>query len=144
LITAFGNHHFGGLQNYNVIIGGAAMIFTAIRNPAGIAPTVQPLLQYFGNWLKTARGPQWIAAIKRVTPGALVASVPIVALLWSKATEFRLWFLVMVPLLALFFRGIGLEVYRSMKAKAAKRKGIVIEPPHGAALGSGSLVGEGV
>jgi branched-chain amino acid transport system permease protein len=143
LVTALGSHHYSGVTEYTTIIGGAAMIFTAIRNPAGIAPTVQPLLQYFGNWLKTARGPQWIAAAKRVAPGAAIASVPIIALLYSKATEFRLWFLLMVPLLALFLRGVGLEMYRSMKTNAAKRKGIVIDSHH-SAVGTGSLVGEGV
>jgi branched-chain amino acid transport system permease protein len=142
LVTVLGNHHYSGLLSYTTIIGGAAMIFTAIRNPAGIAPTIQPLLQYFGNWLKTARGPQWIKALKRVFPGALIASVPVIALLWAKATEFRNWFLLMVPLLALFIRGVGLQIFGSIKASMAKRKGVPIEASQ--SVTSNVLAGEAI
>jgi hypothetical protein len=31
------------------------MIITAIQNPSGLAPTLQPLFQHFGRWLRTAR-----------------------------------------------------------------------------------------
>ena len=125
LITVLGNHHYHGVLEYTNIIGGAAMIFTAIRNPAGTAPTLQGPLQYLGTWLKTARGPQWKAAVLRVTPGLLIAMIPVVALLWAKATEFRNWFLLMVPMLGLMIRGIAMESYHGFKASQQKRKGIV-------------------
>jgi len=126
LITVLGNHHYAGVLSYSSIIGGAAMIFTAIRNPAGIAPTVQPALQYLGSWLRSARGPQWLTAIKRVGPGAGVAMVPVALLLWNKATEFRNWFLLLVPGLGLFIRGILVEAWRGVMAKRAIRRGSTV------------------
>ncbi len=75
LITIYGNHIYHGVLDYTSIIGGAAMIFTAIHNPVGIAPRVQPGLQYLGNWLRRARGPEWIKAIRTVAPGAIIAGI---------------------------------------------------------------------
>ena len=123
LITVLGNHFYNGLLAYTTIIGGAAMIFTAIRNPAGIAPTFQPLVQHFGRWLKSARGPEWVAALRRVMPGALIGMIPIALLLWSKAGEFRNWFLLMVPALGLFLRGIAMESFGGVRKALAKRAG---------------------
>ncbi len=147
LVTVFGNHHYQGVLDYSTIIGGAAMIFTAIRNPVGIAPSLQAPLQHLGTWLKAARGPEWLTAVKRVTPGLVVAMIPISLLLWNKATEFRNWFLLMVPVLGLFLRGIGLEIYGAIKASAAKRRGVESPPPIrpearevSAPMESGSLV----
>jgi branched-chain amino acid transport system permease protein len=122
LITVVAGHHSKGLVDYTSIIGGAAMIFTAIRNPAGIAPTLQPALQYLGKWLKTARGPQWAKATRAVLPGALVAMGAVSLLLWNKAEEWRNWFLLLVPSAGLFIRGIAKELFHAVKGSLSKGK----------------------
>ncbi len=142
LITVLGNHHYVGVLSYSAIIGGAAMIFTAIRNPAGIAPTLQPAFQYLGSWLLRARGPEWSSAIRRIGPGACVAMVPVAALLWNKVTEWRNWFLVLVPLLGLFIRGIVVEAVRGVKAARDTKRGIVA-PVAESALGAGAGLASG-
>ena len=115
MVAIVGNHFYKGVLDYTTIIGGAAMIFTAVRQPAGIAPTFQPLVQHFGRWLVRARGREWATALRRVAPGALLAMIPVVLLLWTKAGEFRNWFLLQVPLTALFIRGIALEIINGVK-----------------------------
>lgn len=132
LITALGNHHYSGVLSYSTIIGGAAMVFTAIRNPAGIAPSLQPQLQHLGRWLLAARRPEWVAGLRRVLPGLVIAMVPVTLLLWNKATEFRNWFLLLVPALGLFIRGIALEIYQGIR----KPKGPADSPPPASAAPS--------
>ena len=51
------------------------MIVTAIQNPSGLAPTLQPLFQHFGRWLRSARGPEWLAVGKRLGPTFLIGVV---------------------------------------------------------------------
>ena len=121
MVAIVGNHFYKGVLDYTTIIGGAALIFTAVRQPAGIAPTFQPLVQHFGRWLVKARGREWVTALRRVAPGALLGMVPVVLLLWSKAGEFRNWFLLQVPLTGLFLRGIALEVINGVKSGRARR-----------------------
>ena len=123
LITAFGNHHYNGVVQYSNIIGGGAMIFTAIHNPIGIAPRIQPGMQYLGSWLLRARRREWISAVKTVAPGALLAMVPIALLLWSKAEEWRNWFLLLVPLAGLMIRGLAKEAFGAVRKRGADRPG---------------------
>ena len=115
LVTVLGNHHYAGVLSYSTIIGGAAMIFTAIRNPAGIAPSLQGPLQHLGRWLLSARRAEWVAGLRRVLPGLVVAMIPVTLLLWDKATEFRNWFLLLVPALGLFLRATVLEAYHGIR-----------------------------
>ena len=136
LITVFGNHHFPGLLNYSSLLGGAAMVFTAIRNPAGIAPTFQPLLQHLGKWLRTARGPQWSAAVRRVGPGLLVAMVPVGLLVWNKAEQWRNWFILLVPAAGLMLRGTALEITQGVRARKQRQSGLsAVATATSAALG---------
>ncbi len=123
MVAAIGNHHYQGVVEYSSIIGGVAMIFTAIQNPAGIAAKLQPGFQYLGNWLRTARGPQWKSALQRVVPGALIAMIPVSALVWAKVTEWRNWYLLMIPALGLFIRAIAMQIWASVSAKRAKSSG---------------------
>jgi len=123
LITVMGSHHTPGLIDYTAIMGGAGMIFTAIRQPAGLAPTFQPLIQYLGRWLKTARGPEWIAGAKRVLPGALLGMAFVSYMLYIKAEEFRNWHILMVIVYGLAIRAIVLELYHGIKnAVQGKRR----------------------
>ena len=112
LITAVANHHFHNAISVDLtsIIGGAALIHTAINNPGGIAPRLQPGFQYLGNWLLKARGKEWAKAIRAVGPGAALAAVPMALLLWNKAEEWRNWFLLLIPLSGIFFRGISKDL----------------------------------
>ena len=122
LITAWANHHFHNAISVDLtsIIGGAALVFTAIHNPGGIAPRLQPGLQYLGNWLLKARGKEWIKAIRAVGPGAAIASLPVALLLWNKAEEWRNWFLLLVPLSGIFFRGISKDLFGFIKRVVTK------------------------
>jgi branched-chain amino acid transport system permease protein len=122
--TVLGNHHFPGLGSYVPIIGGMSIILTAIIHPEGQAPFFQPLVQYFGRWLKNARAPEWTAAIKRVIPGIVPGAIFVAAMVWLKATEFRNWHVPLAIGFGLFTRGIGMQIYRGVKAAMAKARGV--------------------
>lgn len=135
LITAWANHHFHNAISVDLtsIIGGAALVFTAIHNPGGIAPRLQPGFQYLGNWLLRARGKEWLKAIRAVGPGAAVAAIPVALLLWNKAEEWRNWFLLLVPLSGIFFRGISKDLFGFLKRVITKGEaGAHAAPGHGA------------
>jgi branched-chain amino acid transport system permease protein len=121
LVTALGQHHYQGVLEYTSIIGGVAMIFTAISNPIGIAPRLQPGLQYLGSWLLRARGKEWLKAGRSVVPGMVVCALPIALLLWAKAAEWRNWFLLLVPAVGLFVRGIAMEVTAAVRRRVGER-----------------------
>jgi branched-chain amino acid transport system permease protein len=121
IITAIGQHHYHGVVEYTSIIGGAAMIFTAIHNPVGIAPALQPAFQYLGSWLKRARGKEWAAALKAVVPGMVLGGIPVALLLYSKATEWRNWFLLMVPGYGLFIRSIVKQIWTAVAPKFGRK-----------------------
>jgi branched-chain amino acid transport system permease protein len=109
LITIAGGYFFrdAEIENYTVILGGMGMIFTAIQNPNGVAPTLQPLFQHFGRWLRSARGPEWLSAAKRLGPTFLVGVV-LGFLVWPLRvdTYSTFWMPLLGGLLALFIRGI--------------------------------------
>jgi branched-chain amino acid transport system permease protein len=126
LITVFSQHHYHGVIQYTSIIGGAAMIFTAIHNPIGIAPALQPAVQYFGNFVKTARAPQWIRAVKNVLPGTVLCAIPVALLLWNKAEEWRNWFLLMVPGYGLFIRALMKQLITAFGPKLGFGKKAVV------------------
>ncbi len=147
LITAWANHHFHNAISVELssIIGGAALIFTAIHNPGGIAPRLQPGLQYLGTWLLKARGKEWAKAIRVVGPGAAVASLPVALLLWAKAEEWRNWFLLLVPLSGIFFRGISKDLFGFLK-RVLGRGAVTATPGHGHApvqAASGTVTEQG-
>ena len=128
------NHHFHNAISVDLtsIIGGVALVFTAIHNPGGIAPRLQPAFQYLGNWLLKARGKEWIKAIRTVGPGAAIAAVPLALLLWNKAEEWRNWFLLLVPLSGIFLRGISKDLVAFIKRVVTKGEaGAHGAPAHG-------------
>jgi branched-chain amino acid transport system permease protein len=135
LITTVANHHFHNTISVELssIIGGAALVFTAIHNPGGIAPRLQPAFQYLGSWLLKARGKEWAKAIRTVGPGAAIAAIPMALILWNKAEEWRNWFLLLVPLSGIFFRGIAKDIYGFIKRVVTKGEvGVHAAPGHGA------------
>jgi len=127
LVSVFSNYHFAGLLNYVTIIGGIGMILTAIQNPQGIAPTLQPLFQYFGRWVRHATVADWVTAIKRVLPGALVGMAIMTFWLYMKANEFRLWHIPLVILFGLFLRGIALQIKLAITTKRQQRASLAAE-----------------
>ncbi len=120
MIAVFSDYHFNGIKNYTVIIGGIGMIFTAIRQPQGIAPFFQPLVQFFGRWIRNAKLSDWTTAIRRVLPGALVAMALMSLWLYIKANEFRIWHIPMVILLGLMLRGIAMEIWNAISGSSKK------------------------
>ncbi len=146
LITAWANHHFHNAISVDLtsIIGGAALVFTAIHNPGGIAPRLQPGLQYLGSWLLRARGKEWLKAFRAVAPGAAIAAVPVALLLWNKAEEWRNWFLVLVPLSGIFFRGISKDLYGFLKRVITKGEaGAHNAPRHGSPVPAPTVTEQG-
>jgi branched-chain amino acid transport system permease protein len=132
LITAFGQHHYNGVIGYSSIIGGAAMIFTAIHNPIGIAPRLQPAFQYLGSWLLKARGKEWAMAIKTIGPGAILAGLPVAFLLWRKATEWRNWYVLLLIIAGLFLRSIVKQIWTALGPKLGRKPKIIDAATHSA------------
>jgi branched-chain amino acid transport system permease protein len=119
LAAVLGNHFNKGFTKYVVIVGGIGMIFTAIRQPVGIAPTFQPLVQYFGRWARTATLKDWLKGATRVIPGCIPGVLIAMYLVWVKATEFRNWHLLLWAIAGLMSRGTAIEILNSRKAKKA-------------------------
>lgn len=121
VIVVTSGYFLHGLQidKYVTVIGGAALVFTAIIHPEGIAPFFQPMFRYFGAWLLRARGPEWLAVAKRLGPVALLGAV-LGALVWPVRVETYSWF--WMPLLgavlALMIRSIGLRIYLGVTGQA--------------------------
>ena len=127
LAAVFGNYHNPGFTPYVALLGGLGLILTAIIQPGGQAPFIQPGLQYFGRWLTTGPIDKFPKAVIRVVPGM----IPGVAIAWwliiIKAREWRNWHLLVLLAAGLVGRNIGLEIYRGVKAK---RSGAPM-PPRG-------------
>jgi branched-chain amino acid transport system permease protein len=106
VVTIWANRHLDNAIDADLtyLLGGLALIVTAILNPMGIAPKFQPVFQRFGRFIRNAGIHDWTNAVRRVAPGAVLASTPVIALLWTKAEEWRNWFLLLVPALSLVIR----------------------------------------
>ncbi len=108
VLTIWANTHFDNAIDADLtyILGGLALIVTAILNPMGIAPKFQPVVQRLGRFIRSAGIHDWTDAVRRVAPGAVLAGTPVIVLLWTKAEEWRNWFLLLVPALSLVIRSI--------------------------------------
>jgi branched-chain amino acid transport system permease protein len=142
LLTVFGNHHNPGLNDYTSILGGVGMIVTAIQNPGGLALVLQPQLRYLGSWLKAARGPEWVTAIRRVLPGAIVGMIPVALLLYFRTRDFRNWYIPMTVLLGLFLRAVGLQFWAGVNAKRTERQAHAALAAEAAAATSATNLGD--
>jgi branched-chain amino acid transport system permease protein len=120
LIPVFGNYHNPGFTKYVVIVGGIGMIFTAVRQPIGIAPTLQPALQYLGQWITSGPSKKFLPAIVRVIPGAIPGALFAWWLILTKARHYRpFWHTLLIIAAGLFARAIVSEILNSRKKEAA-------------------------
>jgi branched-chain amino acid transport system permease protein len=134
LIPTFGNYHNPGFTKYVVIVGGIGMIFTAIRQPIGIAPTLQPALQYLGSWLTSGPSNKFLPAIVRVIPGAIPGALFTWWLIFTKARHYRpFWHTLLIIGAGLFARAIVTEILNSRK-KAGDAPGAASPPPSSVSL----------
>jgi branched-subunit amino acid ABC-type transport system permease component len=112
LISVFGSHQSSGLHTYTPLIGGVGMILTAIIHPSGQAMLFQPLLQYFGRWLKAARVPEWLVVARRLGPyvvlGLALGAIGINP--WRTDEWSRPWMMLVGVLLVLFVRSIVVRI----------------------------------
>ena len=139
LITATSNYFLKGtsIDRYVTVIGGAALIFTAIGNPNGIAPAFQEMFRHLGNWLRRARGAEWIAVIKHIGPAFVIGAV-VGYLIWPlRADSYsKFWMPLLGGLLGMLVRSIVMQVRhaRAMKREQRLRR----RRPTGAGLGAGT------
>lgn len=108
VVTIWANTHLHDAISADLtyILGGVALIGTAILNPSGIAPRFQPMVQRLGRFVRTAGVGDWGTAVRNAAPGAVLAGLPVIVLLWTKAEEWRNWFLLLVPASALVIRSV--------------------------------------
>ncbi len=118
-IVVFSNYflHGVGIDRYVTVVGGASLVLTAAIHPEGIAPFFQPILRYFGSWLRRARGAEWLLVAKRLGPTALVGLVA-GALIWPvRVPDAYSWF--WMPLLGVYIslvlRVIGMRIYQAIR-----------------------------
>jgi branched-chain amino acid transport system permease protein len=118
-IVVFSNYFMHGLSidRYVTVVGGASLVLTAAIHPEGIAPFFQPILRYFGSWLRRARGAEWAKVGRRLGPTALVGLVFGIVVWPVRVPEAYSWF--WMPLLgvylALFIRVIGMRIYQGIR-----------------------------
>ena len=130
IVAAFSSYNFPGARigDYLPVFGGIGLVLTAILNPGGIAPFTQPMFRHAGNWLLTARGPEWMSFVRRYVPwmvGGFVAGYLIWPLRVSTYSKF--WMPALgVILTMVLVRPIVLQIYWKATGKA-------IPPPPGMA-----------
>lgn len=120
VIAVTSNYFLRGtdIDRYVTVIGGAALVFTAISNPNGIAPGLQEAFRHVGNRLRTARGPQWIALARKVGPTVVVGAI-LGYIIWPLRvdTYSKVWMPLLGAYLALLVRAAGLGIHRSWQKK---------------------------
>jgi hypothetical protein len=110
----FSKFHIKGIEEYTAVLGGFALILTAIIHPEGIAPFFQPLLQKLGRFLLHARWPEWRAALIRLGPTALVGALA-GWLIWTRRPGFSWWMTALGAALALVIRANALQLSRAVR-----------------------------
>jgi branched-chain amino acid transport system permease protein len=60
--------HSANIDLYTPIVGGIAVVVTALIHPEGQAVFFQPIMRYAGTWLRNARGAEWLSFVKRYVP----------------------------------------------------------------------------
>ena len=125
LITVTSNYFLKGtnIDRYVTVIGGAALVFTAIANPNGIAPAFQELFRHFGNWLRRARGPEWARVARRHGP-AFVIGVVVGAVVWPLRVDSYsvFWMPLLGGMLGLLIQSFVTQGRTAIGAKREKRR----------------------
>lgn len=108
VVAVFGSHQSEGLHSYTVTLGGVGMILTAILHPSGQSMLYQPLVQYFGSWLKRARGHEWAGVGRRLGPYIIIGLAwgAIGINPWRTDDWKRGWMMALGVFLALFIRNL--------------------------------------
>ena len=126
VITVASNYFLRGtnIDRYVTVLGGAALVFTAIANANGIAPQLQAELRHVGTWLRTARGKEWAALGRRAGPAFVVGAV-VGFVLWPLRVDSysKVWMPILGGLLALIVRGMVMAVRHAMAKKKELREG---------------------
>lgn len=125
LITVTSNYFLKGtnIDRYVTVIGGAALVFTAIANPNGIAPAFQELFRHLGNWLRRARGPEWARVARRHGP-AFVIGVVVGAVVWPLRVDSYsvFWMPLLGGMLGLLIQSFVTQGRTAIGAKREKRR----------------------
>jgi hypothetical protein len=105
------------------VLGGAALVFTAIGHPNGMAPAFQEMFRHLGNWLLRARRPEWTAVIKQLGPAFVIGAV-LGFVIWPLRVDSYsvVWMPLLGGIIGLIMRVIILGVRRSIIAKRDKRR----------------------
>jgi branched-chain amino acid transport system permease protein len=127
-LVAFFNRwafHSANIDLYTPVIGGIAVVLTAVIHPEGQAVFFQPIMRYAGNWVRNARAKEWTSWVRRylgwILGGALVGY------LWWPArvsSYHKFW----MPAIGAWVgvtlvRQIVLGVIKSINAKSAAKSG---------------------
>lgn len=132
LITVASNYFLKGtnIDRYVTVLGGAALVFTAIANPNGIAPAMQENLQHLGRWLRNARGREWAGVARRLGP-TFVAGAVVGFIIWPARVDSysKVWMPLLGGVLALLVRTLALQIRATVAARRASRKpGLASDP----------------
>jgi len=125
IITATSNYFLKGtsIDRYVTVLGGAALVFTAISNPNGIAPAFQEMLRHLGNWLRQARGKEWAAAGKRLGPAFVIGAVAGFVIWPLRVDSYsKVWMPILGGLIGLLVRSMVLGIRQSITAKQQKHR----------------------
>ena len=125
LITATSNYFLKGtsIDRYVTVIGGAALVFTAIANPNGIAPAFQEMFRHFGNWLRRARAKEWSAVIRRLGPSFVIGAIAGYVIWPLRVDSYSsVWMTILGGLIGLLVRSTAAQTFHSLAAKKAKRR----------------------
>jgi branched-chain amino acid transport system permease protein len=123
LIAAFGSYRVPGARigDYLPVLGGVGLVLTAIRNPGGIAPFAQPGMRYAGDWLRKARGAEWLSFARRYLIW-IAAGIAAGYVIWPvhRKSYAKFW----DPILGLFIvmavvRPLVMQIYAKVTGKAA-------------------------
>ncbi|MGE3589828.1 MAG: ABC transporter permease [Ilumatobacteraceae bacterium] len=126
VMTVLSNYFLEGtnIDQYVTVLGGAALVFTAIANPNGIAPELQHAFRHLGTWLRRARGAEWSALLKRIGPAFVVGAV-IGYLVWPLRVDSysKVWMPILGGILGIIVRGIVIQVRHAMAERKRLRDG---------------------
>lgn len=142
IVTVGSNYFLRGtsIDRYVTVLGGAALVFTAITNPNGIAPQLQIAFRHLGNWLRRARGAEWSSLVRRLGPAFVIGAIA-GYLIWPLRVDSysKVWMPILGGLIALMVRSSIMQARQRQAEKRAIRemKARIVPRGAGARLGMG-------